>query len=145
MTQGVVSFDYSAWVLTFPEFAGVSEPRATMFFAEATLYLNNTAGSRVTDLGQRALLLNLITAHLAWLNRLGPDGQPLNPLVGRISDATEGSVSVRAELAELGQSAAFWSQSQYGLRFWQATARFRTAIYRPVAPYCFPPDRLGIR
>lgn len=141
---GVVVFNYSAWVSRYPEFTSVTEPIANDYFTEATLYLANSPCSRVTNLAQRAMLLNMITAHIARLYQLTASGQELAmPLVGRISSATEGSVSVQTELPDLGKNAAFWAQTPYGFSFWQATAQFRTAVYRAPRPYVFPPDQIG--
>ena len=141
---GSVVFNYSAWVQRYPEMVGVSEVLANNYFTEATLYLDNSAASRVRNLAQRALLLNMITAHIAKLYALDASGAALaNPIVGRISAATQGSVSVQTELADLGKGAAFWSQTPYGLSYWQATAQYRTAVYRAAPPYQFPPDQPG--
>ena len=79
----------------------------------------------------------MLTAHLAWLyaprdanGNPASTGQIAPPLVGRISTASEGSVSVSTELTSSGSpSEAFFSQTKYGLSFWQATAQFRTARY----------------
>ena len=65
---GVV-FDYSLWSLSYPELSGsVKAALAGAYFTEATLFLDNTDRSRVTDLGQRGMLLNMLTAHIAALN-----------------------------------------------------------------------------
>ena len=138
--SGPVTFNYTTWVARYPEFAGVTEPVAELYFAEAQLYLDNSPCSRIQDANARLLMLNMITAHIAWLGRIGPDGQPINPLVGRIADASEGSVSVSAELQDLGKSAAFWTQSQYGLAFWQASNRYRRGVYVAPPPYRFGPN-----
>lgn len=63
-----------------------------------------------------------------------PNVQPPLGVVGRVSDASEGAVSVSAELNVAPPSAsglAFYSQTKYGFQYWQATARFRTMIYIP--------------
>lgn len=121
-----VVFDYEAWAARYPELdAQGNAPQAQMFFNEATLYLDNTACSPVSDPTQRAVILNQITAHIAALN--GPQS---SPLVGRISSATEGSVNVSTEYAAPG-SAAWWSQTKYGAAAWQALAAYRTMQYLP--------------
>jgi hypothetical protein len=130
-TLGVVTFDYALWSLRYPEFAVVSSLVAGEYFTEATLYLDNTACSVVQDAsagGQRALLLNMLTAHIASLNGFGS-----SPLVGRISQATEGSVSVSAEYGPASGTSAWFLQTKYGAAYWQATAQFRTMRY--YAPY----------
>jgi hypothetical protein len=126
----VFVFDYGAWILRFPEFsAAVSPPLAAAYFAEATLYVSNDDCSRVQDATQRALILNLTTAHIAALNAPVNEGESQS-LVGRISNASEGSVSVATEL-KTPDSAAWWAQTKYGLQAWQAMRPFCMGVYVP--------------
>lgn len=134
--MAVATFIYADWIVRFPEFASVTEPTATDYFTEAGLYINNTDGSYVSDLAIRTRLLYLVTAHLAAIYS-GVNGQAPSPLVGRISSAAEGSVSVSTEMGPMTNSQAWWMQTKYGAAFWQATARFRTMRYVP-APVCGP-------
>lgn len=137
-STGVVVFNYATWIARYPEFVAVTEPTATLYFNEATIYLNNTDCSLVVDTSKRAVLLNMLTAHIAALNAKGPTGQPSNPLVGRIDSATEGSVSVHADMPA-SPSAAWFMQTSYGAAYWQATSQYRTARYipGPVTPIPF--------
>lgn len=128
----VVPFNYAVWSARYPEFATVSEPVADEYFAEACLYLDNTDASLVpanpATFQPRSMLLNMLTAHVAALNS-GINGEDASPLVGRINSASEGSVSVQAEMT--GPAAAAWFfQTKYGAAYWQATAQYRTAVYR---------------
>ena len=75
-------------------------------------------------------MLNLLTAHLAQLFAPLPTGQPASGLVGRITSASEGSVSVSAEFPA-SPAAAWFLQTAYGAAFWQMSAPFRTARYLP--------------
>lgn len=126
--SGVVVFDYTAWLARYPEFSSVSQATAQQFFNEAQLYVDNTPCSIVCDTDLRAILLNQITAHIAALN--APlNGQPSSPLVGRISNASEGSVSVQAQYDVAPGSAQWFSQTKYGAAFWQATSQFRSMRY----------------
>ena len=129
MATGIASFTYSAWAAIFPELGlYTNSAQATQYWTEATMLLDNTISSPVQDVTQRTAILNLITAHICALRQpLG--GQPSSPLVGRISDATEGSVSVKAELIVAAGSAQFWAQSKYGLQAWQMLLPFRSARY----------------
>lgn len=123
----VVVFDYSVWSIIYPEVA-VSAPRAQHFFDFATGYLDNSDCSPVQDIHRRTMLLGLLTAHIASL--FGPtNGQAASPLVGRISAASEGSVSVSAEL-NVPDTATFFAQTKYGLTYWQMMAGYRTMHYR---------------
>jgi Protein of unknown function (DUF4054) len=129
--MSVVVFDHAAWVLRYPEFSTVAEPLAQAYFDEATLYLNNTGSSLVRDGsqgGRRALLLNMLTAHIAMLNS-GPNGEGASQLVGRLASATEGSVSVAADMGAVPFTAAWFMSTKYGAAFWQATAGYRTMQY----------------
>lgn len=129
--SGVVTFDYATWAARYPELAAsVDEALATLYFGEATLYLDNSAQSVVRDLTARAALLNMLTAHIAKLNAtIG--GQPPSGLVGRVASASEGSVSVSTDAGAIPGTAAYFAQTQYGMSFWAATARYRTARYIP--------------
>ena len=122
-----VVFDYSLWAARYPELAAsVSQSLAVMYFSEAQLYCDNTGCSLIDDTnGARTIILNMLTAHIAALN--GPSS---TPLVGRISSATEGSVSVQTDFQVPG-SAAWYAQTKYGAAAWQAMLPYRTARYIP--------------
>lgn len=124
-----VTFDVTAFKGRYPEFASVGEPLLTACFDEATLYLSNSDTSPVQNLSRRATLLNMLTAHVAYLGgALSADGMP-RP-VGRVSQAAEGSVSAGFEYLAPGTSAWF-TQTQYGAAFWQATSSLRGMRYVP--------------
>lgn len=129
--SGVVVFDYSVWSTRYPELAPyVTQALAQQYFYEATLYCDNTPCSIITDLVMRAMLLNMVTAHIAALN--APIGnQTSSTLVGRISSATEGSVSVQTQFDVPPGSAQWYAQTKYGAAYWQATAQFRSMLYVP--------------
>lgn len=132
----VVQFDFAAFSALFPELAYIGQAQATQYFNLAQLYIRNDGGGPVCNAVQQAYLLNLVTAHLAFLLAAPntPSGTP-STLVGRISNAHEGSVSVTAEYASATSlSAAFWTQSKYGAMYWAATTQFRTARYVPGRP-----------
>ncbi|TAL90909.1 MAG: DUF4054 domain-containing protein [Candidimonas sp.] len=134
MATGVVDFDYSGWSARYPEFStSVSAGLAQQYFNEAQLYCDNTPCSPVTDAspgGQRAVFLNMLTAHIAALN--APlNGQPSSPLVGRINSAAEGSVSVQTQLDMPAGTAQWYTQTKYGIAYWTATAQFRMMQYVP--------------
>lgn len=132
MCTGAVVFDPAAFVVRYPQFATVGAPLLQAFFDEAgTLYLNNSDYSIVRDMGKRAILLNLIVAHLATLSGvLTPAGQGSTATqVGRVSSASEGSVSASMDMGQQSKAAAFWLQTQYGAQYWQATAEYRTMRY----------------
>ena len=127
----VAVFDYTTWAARYPELAAtVDAALAGIYFDEACLYLNNTDASSVVNAAKRLVLLNMLTAHIAAMNMPGSSA-----LVGRISNASEGSVSVAADYQAPG-TAAWYAQTKYGAAYWQATVAYRMAKY--VAPPCRP-------
>ena len=134
MATGIVAFDPTAFKARYPEFVNVSDALLQDYFGEATIYLANTEDSRVQDVAQRGVLLNMLVAHIAQLNA-GSTTQPASPLVGRVNTATEGSVSVGTDMGVVPFTAAWFLQTKYGASFWQATARYRTMQYVPGRSY----------
>lgn len=134
VTPGIVTFDPAAFVADFPSFAGVSPVALNFNFSLACLQLNNTLCSIVCDEPTRAALLNLLTAHItATLN--GVNGQPPSGVVGRISSATQGTVTAQMEWAsQVSVSEAYYAQTPWGVTYWQSTAQYRAARYVP--PSC---------
>jgi len=127
--MAVVVFDPTAFKARYPEFAAVANATLQACFDEAGLYLSNADNSPVQNLTRRALLLNMLTAHVAYIGgKLSADGMP-RP-VGRISTAGEGSVSAGFEYLTPGTHAWF-TQTQYGAAFWQATTSLRGFRYMP--------------
>lgn len=133
--KGVVVFDPTAFKTAFPEFATLTDGVLTANFGLAQLQLNNSCGSRVCDANQRETLLDLLTAHITQL-RNGINGLPPQGIVGRVSDATEGSVSVGADMGTQVYGQAYYSQTQFGALYWTSTARYRTMRYIPPPPVC---------
>lgn len=133
--MAVVVFDYSVWAARYPELASsVSSTLAGIYFNEATLYLDNSDTSIVTDITVRATLLNMLTAHIAALNAV-LNGQASSPIVGRISNASEGSVSVQTQNDYPPGTVQWYQQTKYGAAYWGASARYRTARYVPTCAY----------
>lgn len=128
ITPGIVVFDPAAFILAYPSFSLVPASALTNNFNAATLMLNNSAASIVRDEPTRAMLLNLLTAHItALLN--GTNGGSSGDVVGRVSAATEGSVSATIDYVTLSEAAAYFSQTPWGAQFWQSTVIYRTARY----------------
>lgn len=126
--MGVVIFDPAAFKLRYPEFSPVDDALLQQYFTQATIYLDNTDFSRVSDLAVRAMLLNMLVAHIAFLYS-GANGQSPSGLVGRIDSASEGSVSVHADMPGVTANSAWYMQTKYGADYWNATAPFRTFQY----------------
>lgn len=143
--MAVAVFNYAKWAARFPELAngGVTETVALSFFEDAGFFLDNSDCSPVQDMDKRLTLLNYVVAHLAALA-----GYPLAPgsttptapgTVGRISRATEGTVSVESDYGTVRESEAWWIQTQYGATFWQMTRWLRTMRYVAAPPRYFGP------
>ncbi|MGG6193053.1 DUF4054 domain-containing protein [Pantoea allii] len=128
--MAVVIFDIAKFRARYPEFASVSDELLQAYFTEATVYLNNTDSSPVTDVDQRAVFLNMLVAHLAAINS-GVGGQAASGLVGRVTSASEGSVSVSVEAGPSSAASWWYMQTPYGAQFWQATLPYRTIRYLP--------------
>ena len=140
--MSVVAFDFAAWALAYPAFAGLPPTLAASFFATAATMCDNTDASVITDGapgGLRSMALGALTAHIAEL--FGPTGRGASPLVGRITSATEGSVTVQAEMGAATAGAAWFMQTKYGALYWQMTAQFRTMRYFPGCPRDMDPYR----
>lgn len=131
-TGGVVVFDYTSWITQFPEFASVTQPVAQAYFDQLTIggLIDNTAGSIIQNLSERAQLLNLGVAHIAQLSgALNPSARQV---VGRVSSAGQGSVNAQFEMPNKGGAmAGYWNQTQYGARYYAATLKYRSAFYAP--------------
>lgn len=145
----VITFDYGKWVQLFPNFSYVSQPQAQLYFGLAEQFCRNDGGGPVggwpglcgffnnttndAAIQTQTNFLNLLTAHLAQLFAPASTGQAPSGIVGRISSASEGSVSVAAEFPMTANSAWF-NTTVYGSAFWQASAPFRTARYIAATP-----------
>lgn len=136
-STGIVVFSFTAWEAVYPELAYVGAGPAAHYFQAATMLLDNTPASPVTDYaqpgGQREFLLYLLTAHIAKLLAPLPNGNPASDLVGRINSASKGSVSVSAEMPiPPTPDAAWYNQTRYGAMYWAATTQYRRGpVYAP--------------
>jgi hypothetical protein len=131
----VVVFDPVEFVAAYPAFATVTNPALDMSFQLATLQLDNSCGSRIKDAAKRQLFLYLLTAHITALKD-GQNGQPPPGIVGRVDKATEGSVSVSADMGTMAYGQAYYMQTQWGALYWQATAKFRSMVYIQAPAVC---------
>ena len=133
--MAIVTFVYSDWAAAYPELATfTTEGAATGYFGRATLLLDNTDSSpspyTPPAVTERLTLLYLLVAHIAALSNPQRAG-----LTGRVSSATQGSVSVSLELSP-SAGRAYYNQTAYGLEYWEATAKYR--MFRPyVGPQPF--------
>ena len=132
-----LTFNYGNWIARYPEFGSVvNGTLAGLYWLEALLYCDTTTASPITDLGQMQILANMATAHIASLNS--------TTLVGRVSKATEGSVTVETDNQYPPGSVQWWQQTKYGAAFWAATTQYRMARYIPAPVRNFQPYGAGI-
>jgi Protein of unknown function (DUF4054) len=135
-----VTFNFATFVATFPEFSALTSGQAQGYFNRATgSIVGNSTTNPIFNDGNLPYLVYLVTAHVAWLNcpkdangNPAATGAPASPLVGRISNASEGSVSVQTEWPLDGSSSAqekYLAQTKYGVEYWAATSQYRTAQY----------------
>jgi hypothetical protein len=143
----IAIFDYGQWSALFPELvANVNEARATLLFNEAGAFgfIDNTDCSIITDPVRRLSLLNYFVAHLATLGGALEAGGVPTGLVGRISGASEGTVSVRTDMkAASSELAQFLQQTPYGNLLWAMLLPFRMGRYVPARQRRFDPVNLG--
>lgn len=128
--MAVVTFIPANFRTTYPEFSAVSDARATDMFTIASMsLLDNTDNSPVTDVNNRTQLFYMLVAHMLLI--LGTSDTPLlnNAPPGRISSATQGTVTSQFEyiIAPGSSMAAWFTQTKYGAMYWLATAQFRSA------------------
>jgi hypothetical protein len=136
----IVAFDYQAWVLAYPQFSTI--PRATVtdvILEIAEIYCRNDGGGPVSKAQTQQTLLWLMVAHVAQL-LYGANGQSPSGIVGVITAATEGSVSVSANFPAT-QNNAWFLQTPFGAAFFAATASYRTMRYLPGPRRVFNPWR----
>lgn len=132
LVRGVVEFDAAEFKALYPAFLLVADGLLIRDFVFAEVLLKNTCCSRVVDANKRQTLLYLLVAHIATLFDLNPTPAP----VGRLSDATEGSVSASFDFGTITPNQAWYLQTQYGAMFWTMTAAFRTFLYVPAPLTC---------
>jgi hypothetical protein len=134
----IVTFNYQSWIQLFPQFAYITQPQAQMFFQLATQLHRNDGGGPVSDVNTQTNLLDLATAHLVQLFAPNITGQSPNRdanVVGRITNASEGSVSVATEFPmPANATASWWAQTSYGAFYWTVSAPFRTMRYAAAPP-----------
>lgn len=129
--MAIVTFVPADFKAAYPEFASVPDARTgVMFTIAAQSQLDNTDCSPVMDVSYRTQLFFMLVAHLLALFGAAPTS-PNNRPPGRISSATEGSVTSAFEYnIPVGSSMAAWyMQTAYGAMYWTVTAPFRSMQY----------------
>ncbi len=139
----VVQFDFEAFKAAYPEMSGLGATLATEYWNVATGMHANDGSGPINNAPRQQSLLFMLTAHIAALFApRGPDGNPAasgasaSDVVGRVTSASEGSVSVSTEaMTGFNTAQAQWlAQTRYGALYWASTAMFRTFNYRAPQP-----------
>lgn len=140
-TTGIVVFQYSTWGALYPELAAsVNAQQAQFYFNQACNVLPNYPTSPIPILDStgtrqvRAEILGLGTSHIVAL--FGPNS---TDAVGRVDQATQGSVSVHLDMGPTGLNDAWWKQTKYGAMCWQALAPYRSFRF-----FAAPKPYLGV-
>lgn len=146
--MAIAVFNQTVFLARYPEFtafATATPASLPSMFDEAGFYLSNCDTSPVQNVATRTKLLNMITAHIAFLGgALTADGQA-RP-VGRMDQASEGSVSASFDYTPATPGSGAWfNQSQYGAAFWQATSSLRGFRYRARPTFVGGPFPFGRR
>ena len=127
----IVTFNYTTWTALYPALAAVT-PQATAqaFFdlAAATLLSNTGGGAGITDPAVLGALFNMLVAHLATLAQRDIAAGLAGGAVGRIDQASEGSVTVHMAAYEVG-GGDWYAQTSPGAAYWQATRPYRMGFY----------------
>lgn len=128
--MSAVVFDKARFQTAYPE-VRATDAQLEMWFAQAESLLDNTGRSIVKKPEEREMLLFLLVRHFAALAERAAQGG----LVGRIASASEGSVSVSADMGAAIGNAAWYLQTPYGATYWQLTAKYRR--FRYVSGGCY--------
>lgn len=123
--DGVVVFDPAEFRDLYPSVKG-TDAQLEMHFKFAVWLLGNNECSLVKDLDMRKHFLYLLVAHMATLDQRTEEG---NSVVGRVSSATEGTVSIGLDYGEMNDNARWYLQTPYGAKYWQMMKQFRSMLY----------------
>jgi hypothetical protein len=121
-------FQYATWAGRFPALAAeVPETVAQSLYTEALLIPEGSqiVNSCVLQTPQIIIMMNLLVAHLAYLSTVGASQ------VGRIGQASEGSVSVSFDYPAGGAEQSWFNQSTYGAQLWVMMGPLRRGRYVP--------------
>ena len=150
--MAVVVFNYDQWLTLYPQFTTTvtTEAQGQEYFYQAQMYCSNGTCAPIPyeptftpPRYDRAIILNLLTAHIAALFAgyvAGGQLVPPSALVGRISNASEGSVSVATDMGTQPMSAAWYNQTPFGAMAYTTMAPYRTARYQASPGRFFQPS-----
>lgn len=133
----VVQFNYANWIALYPEFnvpaaqVAVTPAQAQNYFTLATAIQANDGSGPTDDAALATTLLYLLTAHFAYVMGTAASGGSGSTLVGQMTNASEGSVSVGVAALAIGGIKSMLLGSKYGAEWLLLTAPWRRMHYRP--------------
>lgn len=125
--NGVVVWDENSaaeFKEMYPVFQAVPDATLEIYFELATTIVDNSKCSLVPCKKRLPLFVLLI----AWMAEDFARGAGI---VGQVSSATQGSVSLGINALNAGQAAAPFMSNHYGELFWMATTKYRSFQYYP--------------
>jgi hypothetical protein len=126
-----VPFVFDVWASAYPMFSNIDQNTIqAVVLPLAQSYHRNDGGGPINDPVIQTQALWLAVAHVAQL-MFGSTTQEASPLVGRVSNATEGSISVTAEYNDKNPAGAWWEQTTYGAAYWQLIKSYAMGFYHP--------------
>ena len=125
--SNIFVFDPAEFKGAFPQFSTFTDAQLNWLFESVENDVLDNTESACIALATRKKMFFLLVAHKAELqNRINSK----NTLVGRISSASEGSVSVSTDYLSSPTALAQWlNQTPYGAEYYALTAKYRTALW----------------
>ena len=158
--DAVISYEDADFKALFPEFTNCGPTQCQSWFLRAGTMCANAANNPLVQQGNGSLYLlqqalYLLTAHIGYLTApRDANGNPttqqgagsVSQMVGRVTSASQGSVSVSSDMQASGgtYSQAYFMQTQYGAAYWELTKSLRTFQYF-ATPTIVPGPRPGFR
>ena len=126
--SNVFVFDSTEFKTIYTQFSARTDAQLNWFFEEVESDVLDNSETSCISLKTRRKLFFLLVAHKAELQNRIDSGN--TGMVGRISSASEGSVSVTTDYSTSSTALAQWlNQTPYGAEYYALTARYRTALW----------------
>ena len=122
--MAVVELDTGLFRELYPKYEKASDQLIETWWEAVCQLIGNTESSRIPysppSVNTRKVILYAALCHVAELMTRD------NGVVGRVSSASEGSVSTAFDFPVLSKSGAWWAQTQCGLMVWQMLLPYRS-------------------
>lgn len=126
--SNIFVFNPDEFKAVYPQFSKLTNEQLQFFFEMAEDDLIDNSETSCIPLKTRKKLFYLLVAHMAELQGRIDSGN--SGLVGRVSSATEGSVSISSDMPMGSGALEQWlKQTPYGNMFYALTARYRGALW----------------